>query len=99
MRVVWSPLAIRRAREAADFIAQDRPTAATEWVSGLFDATNTLSRFPNRGRRVPELDRPDIRELIYGTYRVIYRVEPKRVSILTLRHARRRFDAAEVERA
>ncbi len=66
-------------------------------MAGLFDAAKALGRFPNRGRRVPELDRADLRELIYGTYRVIYRVESKRVSILTVRHARRRFDPTEVQ--
>lgn len=96
MRVTWTPLAIRRVREAADFIAQDRPEAAKTWVVGLFDTIKALGRFPNRGRRVPELDRRDVRELIYGSYRVIYRVEAKRVSILTVRHARRRFDPDEV---
>jgi plasmid stabilization system protein ParE len=64
MRVVWSPLAIERAAEAAAFIAKDSPAAA--------------------------------RELLFGNYRVVYRIEPRRVAILTVRHLRRRFDPEEV---
>jgi plasmid stabilization system protein ParE len=88
MRVVWSPLAIERAAEAAAFIAKDSPAAARRWVDELFE--------PERGRRVTELARADARELLFGNYRVVYRIEPRRVAILTVRHLRRRFDPEEV---
>ena len=96
MRVVWSPLAIERAAEAATYIARDTPIAARRWVDGLFAAAGTLSRLPERGRLVPELRRADIRELLFGDYRIVYRVEARRVAILTVRHLRRRFDPEEV---
>jgi len=96
MRVVWSPLAVERAAEAASYIAKDNPSAARRWVDGLFEATETLGRLPERGRRVPELRRPDVRELLWGNYRIVYRVETRRVAILTVRHLRRRFDPKEI---
>jgi len=96
VRVVWSPLAVRRAGEAATHIAQDNLVAARRWVDGLFAAAATLSRLPERGRLVPELRRIDVRELLYGNYRIISRVEARRVAILTVRHLRRRFDLAEI---
>jgi toxin ParE1/3/4 len=96
VRVVWSPLAVERAAEAATYIAQDSPAAARRWVDGLFGTAGTLSRLPERGRLVPELQRPDVRELLYGNFRIVYRVEPRRVAILTVRHLRRRFDPAEI---
>lgn len=96
MKVVWSPLAIDRAAAAAAHIAADRPGAAAKWVDELFDAVSQLSRFPRRGRLVPEIHRPDIRELLFGNYRVVYRVEARRVSVLTVRHVRRLFDPGEV---
>lgn len=96
MRVVWSPLAIERAAEAARYIARERPGTAEQWVTDLFATVGTLTKFPERGRRVPEVDRPDLRELLFGGYRVVYRVEAKRVSVLTVRHGRRLFDPSEV---
>ena len=96
MRVVWSPLAIERAAEAASYTAQDNPIAARRWVDGLFAAAGTLSRLPERGRLVPELRRTDVRELLFNNYRIVYRVEARRVAILTVRHLRRRFDPEEV---
>ena len=95
MRVVWSPLAIDRAAEAAAYIAKDSPVAARQWVDDLFAAVATLARLPERGRRVPDLPRPDVRELLLGNYRVVYRIEPRRIAVLTVRHLRRRFDPGE----
>ena len=94
-RIVWSPLALLRAGEAADFIARDDPAAAARWARGLFDAVKTLSAHARRGRVVAELSREEIRELVYGDYRVIYRVSSRRVEVLTVRHGRRRFDPDE----
>jgi len=34
--------------------------------------------------------------LLMGNYRIVYRVETRRVAILTVRHLRRRFDPKEV---
>jgi toxin ParE1/3/4 len=38
MKVVWSPLALQRVREHAEYIARDRPQAAEQWVDGIFAA-------------------------------------------------------------
>ena len=40
---------------------------------------------------VPEVGRAEIREVIYGQYRVIYRLEEKQLFILTVRHQRRQL--------
>ena len=96
MRVVWSPLAIERGAEAAAYIAKDRPAAARRWVDDLFAAVATLAGLPERGRRVPEFPRPDVREILFGSYRVVYRIEGRRVAVLTVRHLRRHFDPDEV---
>jgi len=64
MRVVWSPLAVQRGNENAEYIARDRPLAAEEWVEGIFAAVDRLKEFPFSGREVEEVRRQDIRELI-----------------------------------
>ena len=95
--MIWSPRAIERAAEIAACIEADRPDAARHWVEGLFKAAKSLTVFPRRGRRVPEFNRPEYRELIYGNYRMIYRVAEQRVNIVTVRHSRRLFDTTEIE--
>lgn len=97
MRVRWSLLALRRVSEIGDYISGDRPEAAREWAAGVFDAVDRVARFPNQGRVVPEVGRPSIREVIYGDYRVIYKVEAKAIGVLTVRHGRRRLEPREVK--
>ena len=90
MRVVWSPLAIERAAEAVAYIAKDSPAGARRWVENLFAVVATLAQLPERGRRLPDVPRADVRELLVGSYRVVYRIEARRVAVLTVRHLRRR---------
>ncbi len=96
MRLIWSPLAAAKVREEADYIALDRPGAALGWAEGIFDAAEPLVRFPNQGRIVPELGKPEFRELIHGGYRILYRVDRDRIVILTVRHSRRLLDLSEI---
>ncbi|MGD8595151.1 MAG: type II toxin-antitoxin system RelE/ParE family toxin [Gammaproteobacteria bacterium] len=41
------------------------------------------------GRHVPEAERQDVRELLYKDYRIIYRIKPEQVDILTVIHGSR----------
>jgi toxin ParE1/3/4 len=88
MRILWSPLALDRISEIAQYIAQDNPTAAENWVETIFAKVEQLRSFPKSGRIVPETDNQKIREVIYCNYRIIYRIEEKRLSILTVRHGK-----------
>ena len=96
MKVIWAPLAIERAYEEARFIAEDKPDAARRWLDGLFESTDRLQRFPQAGRIIPEIQHPDYREIAYGKHRVIYRVEKRRISILTVRRARQLLRPSEI---
>ena len=97
MRIIWSPLAIERAREAAAYIAADKPDAALRWLEGLFNCVDRLGRFPLSGKIVPEISSKNFRQVLYGSYRVVYRVEALAVAILTVRHVKRLFDESELD--
>lgn len=86
MRIVWSPLALERVEDIAQYIAEDKPAAAVEWVDGLFTTVERLADFPQSGRIVPELGAQRIREVMFGAYRVIYSVKDQ-VDILTVRRS------------
>jgi plasmid stabilization system protein ParE len=85
-------LAEQQAAEAFAYIQADRPTAAVRWLDRLLDAVATLAEFPDGGRAIPEVGRPELRELIVRPYRVVYRRDAKQVFILSIRHGRRTFD-------
>jgi toxin ParE1/3/4 len=99
MRIQWSPLAVERIGEISDYIAQDSPNAAERWVLSIFDRVKQVKDFKKSGRSVPEINRKDIRELILANYRIIYRVEPKIISILTVRHCRQILPDEDIDSA
>lgn len=90
MRVIWAPRALARVEEIADWIARDNPEAARQWVEDVFNRVAQLRTFPHSGPMVPEVRREGVRELVLGRYRIIYRVDQKRLVVLTVRHGRQR---------
>jgi len=96
MKIIWSPLAVDRASEIAEYISLDNPTAATKWVERVFEKVKALSSSLEIGRKVPEVNRKEIRELIFGNYRIIYRVEKSNISILTIRHSKQILPVDEI---
>jgi len=88
MKVTWSPLAIDRVAEIASYMAEANRNAAETWIHKIFERTGQLAHFPESGRYLPEMPRRDIRELVWGNYRIIYRIASRQVSVLTVRHAR-----------
>jgi toxin ParE1/3/4 len=97
MIILWSPLAIDRVTEIAEYIAVDNPGAAENWVDTVFEKVENLKSFPESGRIVPETGNENIRELIYGNYRIIYRVEEERLSVLTVRHGKQVLPVDEIK--
>ncbi len=88
MKVQWAPLAIDRVAEIAAYISEDNPIAAEKWIHDAFARVGQLRQFPQSGRPIPETPRKDIRELVWGNYRIIYRFDSRQVSILTVRHTK-----------
>jgi addiction module RelE/StbE family toxin len=96
MKIIWSPLAIDRASEIAEYIAQDKPSAAEKWIDTVFSKVERLKSSPEIGRVVPEIKSDQFRELIYGNYRIIYRIEKEQISILTIRHGKQILPIDEI---
>ncbi len=69
--------------------ASGSPEIAERLGSKLIEKALTLSTLPERGRIVPELGLPDVREIIFKSYRVVYRIIDKQVQILRFWHAAR----------
>ena len=97
MKIIWSPLAIARASEIAEYIAQDKPSASEKWIDTVFSKVEQLKSSPEIGRIVPEIRNDQFRELIYGNYRIIYRIEKNQISILTIRHGKQILPIKEIQ--
>lgn len=70
-----------------DYIALDSIRYAQEFADRIFDRIDQLKHFPQLGRVVPEFQNEDLRELIIGKYRIVYRIyEPTKIVILRIIH-------------
>jgi toxin ParE1/3/4 len=82
--VQWTRRARRDLRGIGDFIARDKPDAATQWVGRILASVDRIATFPGSGRVVPEGGRDDIREVILEAYRIVYLVREHNITILTV---------------
>lgn len=90
VEVNWTQQSISDVDCIAEFIARDSLKYAEIQVERFFNHVEVLTIRPKIGRIVPETSDSQIRELILGNYRIIYRiVNPKRIDILTVHHSRR----------
>ena len=88
-RVAWSRRALQDIEGIAEYVAGDSPTYAGIVVKKIFNQTKMLAQFPRAGRKVPEFDDENVRELIIYSYRVIYRLQEDEVVIAAVIHGRR----------
>ena len=84
MKLFWADTAKRDLVSIFAFIAADNPAAAKNQVYRIRERAGNAILAPLAGRKVPELHRADIRELIEGNYRIVYQVFPDRLVILTV---------------
>jgi toxin ParE1/3/4 len=84
MRTKFSMQARADLRRIVLRIARDNPEAAQRWYRKIRDRIRLAGRSPRLGRKVPEIDRDDIREAIVGAYRIVYVIEAKAVVIQTI---------------
>lgn len=88
--VVFAPRAERDLQSLTRFIAlRSSPEIAGRFGNQLIDRALTLASLPERGRMVPELGLPEIREIIFKSYRIVYRLRPGRVEVIRFWHAAR----------
>ena len=86
MEILWTPRAKERLKGIFEYIVQDNPAIARDWVLVIRNRVDSIGDHPHIGRVVPEYDHPKVREVIHGDYRIIYRLANERIEILTVRH-------------
>jgi toxin ParE1/3/4 len=95
-RVIWSREARRQLKEIIAWIAKDAPGVAIKWARKLSRSTDILKTLPDIGSPVEEFPGEDLRELIVGPFRIIYRhvsgVCRVKMVIRGQRDLRRHFD-------
>jgi toxin ParE1/3/4 len=84
MKILWTHEALEQLTEIEDTISKDSPDRAAKFVDQLIERAVSLFDKPHIGRTVPEISNPDIRELIFRRYRIVYRFKETCIEILTV---------------
>jgi plasmid stabilization system protein ParE len=80
-------------RAIRSYIAQDKVGAANKWLREIIAAARSLRSQPFRCEQIPEAEALglDCRHLVKGNYRIIFRVQGRKVRILRVIHAARQL--------
>ena len=93
--VIWTTSARNELDDIVGYIAKDAPLSALAFLEEVLAAADTLATLAKRGRMVPELQNPSIRELFIKHYRLLYEIEDRAVYVLGLIHGAREFKPDE----
>lgn len=74
-KIEWSEIAIADLRSIYEYISRDSAFYADRVINRITGRIKQLEKFPQSGRIVPELNNEMIRELIEGSYSIVYIVE------------------------
>ncbi len=90
VRINWTFQAKDDLKNIAEYISKDSKRYAKFQVTRLKTRTRILKTQTRSGKIVPEINRENIRELIEGNYRIIYKiVQENQIDILTIHHSSR----------
>ncbi|PIQ29487.1 MAG: plasmid stabilization protein [Bacteroidetes bacterium CG18_big_fil_WC_8_21_14_2_50_41_14] len=90
VRVNWTFQAKDDLKSIAEYISRDSKRYAKLQVLRIRNKTSLLKSQTHLGKIVSEIDRENIRELIEGRYRIIYKIVSRnQIDILTIHHTAR----------
>jgi plasmid stabilization system protein ParE len=84
----WTEHAVAQLESIAEYVSLSSPVYAEQLLDRIARRLDQAREFPESGRVVPEFARPDIRELIEWPYRLVYRVHPDTIEVLSVLHGR-----------
>jgi len=98
VRINWTLQAKDDLKNIADYISKDSVIYAKRQVIKIRKRTEILKTQIRSGKIVPEIEDPDIRELIEGNYRIIYKIISKnRIDILSVHHSARDLTKRQIK--
>jgi toxin ParE1/3/4 len=75
VNVYWTATAVENLSAIYTYIAQTSPQYAARIVDRITRRSEQIASFPLSGRIVSEFETEEIREVIEGSYRIIYYVK------------------------
>ncbi|TFG02211.1 MAG: type II toxin-antitoxin system RelE/ParE family toxin [Promethearchaeota archaeon] len=75
VEIKWTNHAIEELEDIANYISKDSPNYAQVLTKQIIEMISHLKQFPKFGRKVPEYNDPNLREILYKNYRIIYLIK------------------------
>ena len=91
VKIKWTPLALSKVENICSYFDEHVPEYSFKFIDNILNKIQNLKQFPKMGRMVLERGNPNLRELIIGNYRVIYRLNNDEISLITVLHCRQDF--------
>jgi addiction module RelE/StbE family toxin len=95
--VIWSKPAKKDLKQIFEYIASDSRFYAKKVVNNIVEKSMSLDLSPRRGRVVPEMNDPEIREIFIYSYRLMYQITPDNIYILGVIHGKRDFTPDDIQ--
>jgi toxin ParE1/3/4 len=90
VKLIWTDQAIADLGDIGDYVAENSELYARLTIKKIYERTDILKSFPKTGRIVPEKNEEHLRELIEGSYRIIYEISSDElIHILAVYHSAR----------
>lgn len=96
LKINWTPQSQEDLKGIRAFITRNAPITAQLFVRRLKTSVNRLRKFPEIGSVVTEFGHSSVRQILYGAYRIIYRITPTQIDTLTVFHSARMLDESDL---
>ncbi|MEH1769150.1 type II toxin-antitoxin system RelE/ParE family toxin [Nostoc sp.] len=97
MNVYWTATAVENLSAIYTYIAQTSPQYAARIVDRITRRSEQIASFPLSGRIVSEFETEEIREIIEGSYRIIYYIKPEQIDVLAVIHGSQQITLSSVD--
>ncbi|MEJ2250811.1 MAG: type II toxin-antitoxin system RelE/ParE family toxin [Candidatus Lokiarchaeota archaeon] len=91
VEIKWTNNALEELDDIALYISKDSPNYAHILINEIYEMVSHLKQFPKFGRKVPEYDNPNLREILYKNYRIIYLIKQDHLEIISVVHGSRKL--------
>lgn len=90
--IIWSPKAAESIEDICNFIAKDSEYYAAMFAKKIVAIIENIALFPKAGRVVPEYQDENLREKIFQSYRIVYRLKEDFIEIVVITHSSRQLN-------
>lgn len=91
MRVRWTHTALGHLTAIYEYIGRDSPRYARRIMDRITLRSRQIGRLPESGQMVPEYQDLAVREVIVGSFRILYQVTSDEILVLAVIHGARQL--------